>query len=100
LTEGFPKKEKFGLVSQINRAAISIASNLAEGSARTSLKDQSHFTQLAYSSLMEMSCQFVLASDLGYMKHDELLYLNQDVSALANKINALRKSQLKRAGSN
>ncbi len=97
LTEKFPIEEKYGLISQINRAAVSTASNLAEGSARSSLKDQGHFSQLAYSSLMEIACQILLASDLGYVKQDDLLNLKQDISALANKINALRNSQLKRA---
>lgn len=53
LTRAFPKSEMFGLISQINRAAVSVACNLAEGSARMSAKDQAHFSQPAYSSLME-----------------------------------------------
>ena len=47
ITKGFPAEEKFGLVSQLNRATISVASNLAKGSGRMSRKDQAHFTQLA-----------------------------------------------------
>ncbi len=47
LTKSFPVDEKFGLISQVNRAAISVASNLAEGSGRTSFKDQAHFSQMA-----------------------------------------------------
>jgi four helix bundle protein len=52
-TKIFPDAEKFGLINQINRAAVSVASNLAEGSSRTSLKDQAYFSQLAYSSLSD-----------------------------------------------
>lgn len=97
ITRNFPPEEKFGLTSQINRAAISVASNLAEGSSRTSLKDQAHFSQLAYSSLMELACQITMASDLGFLRDDILDKTSSDLSALANKINALRKSQLNRA---
>lgn len=57
MTRAFPAEEKFGLASQLNRAAVSVASNLAEGSCRVSFKDQAHFSQLAYSSLMEAACQ-------------------------------------------
>jgi four helix bundle protein len=45
MTSKFPPEERFGLTSQINRAAVSVASNIAEGSGRTSYKDQAHFTQ-------------------------------------------------------
>ena len=97
LTGTFPDAEKFGLVSQLNRAAVSVASNLAEGTSRTSMKDQGHFSQLAFSSLMEVACQLTLASDLGYLTQYDLSNIKNDISTLANKINALRNSQLKRA---
>ncbi len=57
MTQTFPSGERFGLTSQINRSAVSVASNIAEGSGRTSYKDQAHFTETAYGSLMEMACQ-------------------------------------------
>ena len=97
LTGTFPGAEKFGLVSQLNRAAVSVASNLAEGTSRTSMKDQGHFSQLAFSSLMEVACQLTLASDLGYLTQYDLSNIKNDISTLANKINALRNSQLRRA---
>ena len=53
LTEKFPEAEKF-LTNQLRRAAVSVSSNLAEGSGRIGLKDQSHFTVMAYASLMEV----------------------------------------------
>ena len=97
LTGTFPGAEKFGLVSQLNRAAVSVASNLAEGTSRTSMKDQGHFSQLAFSSLMEVACQLTLASALGYLTQYDLSNIKNDISTLANKINALRNSQLRRA---
>jgi four helix bundle protein len=95
----FPNVEKYGLVSQINRAAVSVSSNLAEGSSRASLKDQAHFSQLAYSSLMEVACQLILATDLGYITDNDRKDLGAQFSELSNKINALRNSQLVRARS-
>jgi four helix bundle protein len=68
-TRTFPADEKFGMTSQLNRAAVSGAANLAEGSSRTSPKDQAHFSQLAYGSLMESACLLILAEDLGYTKN-------------------------------
>ena len=97
-TAQFPTTEKYGLVSQINRAAVSVASNLAEGSGRTSLKDQAHFSQIAYSSLMEVSCQMVIACELEFVAEEKCQKIRQMISGIANKINALRNSQLKRAG--
>jgi len=96
LTKIFPGDEKFGLVSQLNRAAVSVASNLAEGSGRTSYKDQAHFTQLSYSSLMEVACYLEIAKELGFIKDIHMQNLTQDIVNLANKLSALRKSQLKR----
>ena len=75
-TKSFPKAEIFNLVSQMNRSAVSVASNLAEGSVRSSLKDQAHFSNQAYSSLMEGACQVIISTDLGYIqtaKSDQLL---------------------------
>ena len=96
ITRRFPSDEKFGIVSQINRAAVSVASNLAEGSSRTSLKDQAHFTQLAYSSLMELTCQLNLTCDLGLIDETKFQEMRRTLSVIANKLNALRKSQLNR----
>jgi four helix bundle protein len=94
VTQNFPAEEKFGLVSQINRAAISIVSNLAEGSGRISRKDQAHFTQLAYGSLMEVACQLEITCDLGFIKEEELLALHRTIKNVAEKLSALRSSQL------
>ena len=96
ITRRFPSEEKYGTVSQVNRASVSIASNLAEGRSRTRLKDQAHFTQLAYSSLMELSCQLTLSSDLGFIDDNIHQEIRIPISQMAYKLNALRKSQLTR----
>lgn len=92
LTEPFPNSEKFGLTSQLRRASISVASNIAEGSARTSKKDQAHFYQMAYSSLMEVANQCILAYDLNYIDSIQLQEAKKQIAEISNKINALRKS--------
>src|SRR5437762_9520988 len=63
-TRAFPRSEVYGLTSQTNRAAVSVAANLAEGSSRTSRKDQAHFTQISYGSLTELAYLAILATDV------------------------------------
>lgn len=72
LTRSFPAEEKFGLCSQLQRAVISVPSNIAEGSGRCSLKEKIHFIEIAYGSLMEAYCQLVLAVDLNYIEEKDL----------------------------
>lgn len=55
----------------MRRAVISVSSNLAEGGGRLALKEKSHFCQIAYGSLMELTCQLVLAEDLGFIASDK-----------------------------
>lgn len=96
ISSGFPEHEKFGLINQMRRAAVSIASNLAEGTSRTSTNDQAYFYQIAYSSLMEALSQVIVSFDLNYLdseKYSELRALIQSISA---QLNALRKSTLSR----
>jgi four helix bundle protein len=71
-TYHFPPQEKFGLTSQLRRAAISISSNIAEGSSRRSQKDQARFYEIAYGSLIEVLNQLILAQDLEYLNPDRL----------------------------
>src|ERR1700730_4456697 len=66
-TSKFPQREIYGLTSQCNRAAVSVAANLAEGSSRQSLKDQAHFSGIAYGSLMELACLLILCNDIGIL---------------------------------
>lgn len=96
LTRNFPSIERFGLADQLNRAAVSVMSNLAEGSARTSKKDQAHFSQLAYSSLMEAACQIQLTHELGYCSSEVHEDFRRQVLEVSAKINALRRTQLGR----
>ena len=92
LSEAFPAKEDFALTSQIRRAAVSITSNLAEGTSRFSLKDKSHFIEIAYGSLMETYSQIQVASDLEYISQDSMTQIAPLLKELRNKLSALRKS--------
>jgi four helix bundle protein len=98
LTETFSIQEKYGLISQINRAAISVASNIAEGSGRISRKDQAHFSQLAYGSLMELACQLEISRDLGFINEHEWQSVSGKIEAIAVKLSRLRNSQLSFSG--
>ncbi len=96
ITKKYPEDEKFGLVSQMRRSAISVSSNLAEGTSRSKMKDQAHFSEYAYSSLMELMSQIIVSLDLEYIKIEEYNKLRQTVENLSRQINALKNSQLKR----
>lgn len=95
LTANFPGEEKFGLVSQIRRATVSVCLNIAEGSSRFSGKEQARFYEIAYGSLMEVVACLHLSSDLGFIENDisPLLISIQEISY---KINSLRKNAEKR----
>ncbi len=93
LTKKFPIEERFGLVSQLNRATISGASNIAEGSARKSRKDKAHFYQIAYGSLMEVSSQLIIVRELGFIADQDYTSLRTKLHEISNKLNALYKSQ-------
>lgn len=95
ITSKFPDFEKFGLANQMRRAAVSISSNLAEGTSRQSFKEKANFTQIAYSSLMELLNQLIIAGDLKYVLVEKIDQLRIQIDELSNKMNALRKSQLK-----
>lgn len=94
LTKSFPREEQFGIVNQIRRAVISVSSNLAEGSSRTSSKDQAHFYQLSYSSLMEVLSQLIVSRDLGYIIEAEYTDARKQIESVSYLINQLRKSTL------
>lgn len=83
----------FGLTSQIRRACISVASNIAEGTSRMTSKDQAHFSSIAFSSLMETLNQLIIANDLQYLTDENLLELRLKINAIAIRLNGLRKKQ-------
>ena len=94
ITKEFPDNEKYGLTKQIRRAAISVSSNIAEGTSRKTGKEQARFTQIAYSSLIEILNQLILSVDLGLMKPSKLDTIRIEIEELSNKLNALYSFQI------
>ncbi len=94
LLKQFPKEEMYALCDQLRRAVISVPSNIAEGSGRTSGKDQAHFIEMAYGSLMEVSCQMDIAHDLGYVSMENMLCVEEQVGLIAALLSGLRSKCL------
>jgi len=90
LTEVFPKSEVFGLVGQMRRCTVSIASNIAEGAGRSTKKDFAHFVTISRGSLNELETQYLLAKELGYCGADQ--EYQQLIERLYGLINGLRNS--------
>jgi four helix bundle protein len=67
VTQQFPREERYGITSQLRRAAVSVPSNIAEGQARFSQKEFHHFLSQARGSLVEIETQLLIARDLGYL---------------------------------
>ncbi|WP_115512869.1 MULTISPECIES: four helix bundle protein [Xanthomonas] len=72
LVADFPKEERYGLTSQLQRAAVSIPSNIAEGNARATTRDYARFVSQACGSAAELQTQLLLASDLGLGDHEQI----------------------------
>lgn len=70
ITRSFPAEEKFGLVSQMRRSAVSIPSNIAEGYGRGSKKENHQFINIAYGSALELDTQLIICKELGLIKAD------------------------------
>jgi four helix bundle protein len=94
LTKDFPSEEKFGLISQLRRASISIASNLAEGTSRKTNKDKAHFTTIAFSSAMEVLNQIIISKELNFISEKDYILVREKLEKISNMLNALRNSQL------
>ena len=94
VTRKFPRSEIYGFTSQTNRATVSVVANMAEGSLRISRKDQAHFSEIAYSSLMELACLSILAVDLEFLSMSEESKLRERIESVSRQLNGLRTAQL------
>ncbi len=94
LLEHFPSYEKYSLCDQIRRSAISVPSNLAEGSGRFSIKERVHFVEISYGSLMEVYCQLTIANDLGYYPAEQFQEFKIRIDEISRMLYGLRKSLL------
>lgn len=92
-TAKFPEEEKFGLISQMRRAAIAIASNLAEGTSRITSKDQSHFSTISYSSTIELLNDLIISNNLLFLNETNYIKGRNLIEKQTYLISQLRKSQ-------
>jgi four helix bundle protein len=98
LTESFPNEEKFGLTSQIRRAAVSVPANIAEGAGRQSEKEFVHFLSNAQGSASELSTEILIAFRLGFLAeqtyqtaHDELDDIGRMIHGLSRHLKSKQK---------
>ena len=90
LSATFPQEERFGLTSQIRRAATSVPSNIAEGSRRRSHHDFAHFLNMAEGSLAELDYGLLLARDLGYVADDKVAPMRTEADEIARMLHSFR----------
>ena len=85
VTKGFPGDERFGLVSQMRRAAVSVSANIAEGFKRRGIQDKIRFYNVSEGSLEELKYFFILSKDLGYIpSNDDLMTQAETAGRLLN----------------
>jgi len=89
LSENIPQKEKFGLISQMQRCAVSIPSNIAEGCSRNSEIEFKRFLEMAIGSSFELETQLILCIEIGYTERENLESLLTDLHLLQKQINSL-----------
>lgn len=89
LTEYLPQEERFGLTSQMRRAAVSIPSNVAEGQRRKGRKEYSKFVTYAYGSGAELETQFEIVQRLGYLQGEQVVQVNALLIEVMKMLNGL-----------
>ena len=92
LTKRLTGKEQLALTNQIQRAAISVPSNIAEGMGRFSLKERIHFIEIAFGSLMEVMCQLEIAELIHYISTEEREIMETSINEIAKMLIGLRKN--------
>lgn len=90
-TKELPKNEEFGLISQMRRCAVSVPSNIAEGSGRESDKDFRRFLGISLSSSFELETQLIIANRIGYFENEVLDHILEKLSKLQKMIFVFRK---------
>lgn len=92
LSETFPRTEVYGLTGQMRRAAVSIASNIAEGAGRQTKKEFVNFLHMAQGSLSELDTQLVIASKLGYFAEEVYVKIDRSLETISKMLTGLIKS--------
>ena len=92
LLKKFPSEERYAMCDQLRRASVSITSNIAEGVNRYSVKDKAHFIEMSYGSLMEVSSQFEIAEELGYITTEDRMSVDELIREVARLLSGLQNS--------
>jgi len=92
VTKQFPDDEKFGITSQLRRAAVSITANISEGSGRSSKKDFQHFISIAYGSTNEVMSLLIISQRQNYINNNEFKELKDELVIIARMLSGLSKS--------
>jgi len=88
----FPRDERFGIISQVKRSAVSIPSNIAEGCGRGTDKQLIHFLDIAQGSCFELETQIIISKRLEYINNEKAESLKSNIQEISKMINGLRKS--------
>lgn len=91
-TRAFPAEERFGLTNQLRRAAVSVSSNIAEGSSRSSKLDFARFIEIGTGSIFELASQIFIARRQGFLSEDNFQQLYRDAQEIGRMLSGLRKS--------
>ena len=100
MTADFPANEKYALSDQMRRAVVSVPSNIAEGTSKTSPKEQFHFLEISYGSLMELMCQTEIAYDLCYINQDQFCQIEREIGDIYKMLSSMQASLKSRLQSN
>ncbi len=95
VTKSFPDDERFGLISQMRQCAISISSNIAEGSGRHSGKDKARYKEIAFSSALELLNQIIIANDLQFISNKNHDVLRDNISKITSNAKQLAQISIK-----
>ncbi len=92
LTEKFPSEERYGLISQMRRAAVSVASNVAEGAARKGSQEKIQFLTIARSSLSELDAQLEISVRIGFLNENDYQKIDESLDEISRMLQGLIQS--------
>ena len=96
-TAGFPRSERFGLVAQMRRAAVSVPANIAESCGRRTRRDEARFLHVALGSASELEAELLLARDLQYLGDEDARQLASDTADVKRMLGSLARRTFARA---
>jgi len=86
----YPQHEQYAICDQMRRSSVSVPSNIAEGTSKTSPKEQYHFLEIAYGSLMELMCQLEISHDLAYITQEQFNSLEEKVFTIFKMLSSMQ----------